>query len=397
VEVLFVTYKYPPSIGGMQKQSFELINRFERVAKAHRLVYDQNGSLLFFFMSLLVRMPYILLRNPSIGVVHFNDGVCAMMCSWLRLFTKRKLSVTYHGLDLVFPNKLYQFIITKWIINFDIIITVSDYTKEVCIEKGFDTSKVFVIYNGVSKNEIVQLNQVPEYYKQLIDQIQLSGRKIITSIGRPVKRKGFVWFVRHILPRLNNHVFLLIGPQPEYGICLRMLIKLLPKKISNQLVIGWGLSTEHTQLLELERENSIQDKFRWLSHVDHNTKNYLLSNSDLFVMPNVKVDGDMEGFGLVALEANMQGAPVVASRLEGITSAIVHRSNGVLIPASNFDEWIDVLNHVGAKVPGGLLSGEKLSQYVIQKYSWSKMVKGYKEVFQLSLNAPIVNTHLANH
>ncbi len=397
MEVLFVTYKYPPAIGGMQKQSFELIKGFEKMHKVHKLVYDHNGSLILFFMSLLIRIPYVLLKNPSVAVIHFNDGVCAMICSWIRLFTKRKLCVTYHGLDLVFPNKLYQFVIKYWMIYFDIIIAVSDYTKEVCLKKGFHSSKVFAVYNGVSERETIELNKVPEYYKRLIEQIQLSGKTLITSIGRPVKRKGFVWFVRQVLPKLDNHVFLLVGPCPEYGFFLRMLIKLLPKKMSSQIVIGWGLSTEHAHLSELEKDVTIQNKFKWLNHVDHNTKNYLLENSDLFVMPNVRIEGDMEGFGLVALEANVQGVPVVASRLEGITSAIINQSNGILLPANNPEKWIDVLNNFSMEVSECLCPGEKLSQYVIQNYSWRKMVERYKEIFQLSINKPIVNTHLANH
>ena len=63
MEVLFVTYKYPPAIGGMQKQSFELIKGFEKVIKVHKLVYDNNGSLILFFMSLLIRC--LLYTSPS--------------------------------------------------------------------------------------------------------------------------------------------------------------------------------------------------------------------------------------------------------------------------------------------------------------------------------------------
>jgi glycosyltransferase involved in cell wall biosynthesis len=50
-------------------------------------------------------------------------------------------------------------------------------------------------------------------------------------------------------------------------------------------------------------------------------------------MPNIPVSGDMEGFGLTALEASASGSLVVASDLEGISDAIRDGKNGFLITA----------------------------------------------------------------
>jgi hypothetical protein len=48
-------------------------------------------------------------------------------------------------------------------------------------------------------------------------------------------------------------------------------------------------------------------------------------------MPNIRVPGDAEGFGLVALEAVVCGTAVLAADLEGITEAIQHGKNGLLV------------------------------------------------------------------
>jgi phosphatidylinositol alpha-1,6-mannosyltransferase len=48
-----------------------------------------------------------------------------------------------------------------------------------------------------------------------------------------------------------------------------------------------------------------------------------LSAADVFVMPNVPVPGDMEGFDLAAIEAALHGAVVGASRLEGLEAAVI--------------------------------------------------------------------------
>ena len=43
-----------------------------------------------------------------------------------------------------------------------------------------------------------------------------------------------------------------------------------------------------------------------------------MCTADVFVQPNIKAEGDMEGFRLVVLEAASYGLVVVASRLEGL-------------------------------------------------------------------------------
>ena len=54
MEVLFITHKYPPSIGGMEKQSYELINGFAKIHKVHTLVYDNESSKVKFLLKAYV-------------------------------------------------------------------------------------------------------------------------------------------------------------------------------------------------------------------------------------------------------------------------------------------------------------------------------------------------------
>ena len=86
-----------------------------------------------------------------------------------------------------------------------------------------------------------------------------------------------------------------------------------------------------------------------LGQVDGELRDALFTGADLFIMPNVVVPGDMEGFGLVAIEAAAAGALVVASELEGIRDAVIDGETGVLVApgdASTFVERITALvNH----------------------------------------------------
>ena len=57
----------------------------------------------------------------------------------------------------------------------------------------------------------------------------------------------------------------------------------------------------------------------------------LYRGADLFVMPNIAVEGDIEGFGVVLLEAGLNGMTSIAARLEGIEDAVTHGANGFLV------------------------------------------------------------------
>jgi phosphatidylinositol alpha-1,6-mannosyltransferase len=61
----------------------------------------------------------------------------------------------------------------------------------------------------------------------------------------------------------------------------------------------------------------------------------LLRGAGLFVMSNIRVAGDIEGFGVVMLEAGMCGLPTVAAGIEGIRDAIHDGRNGVLVPSGD--------------------------------------------------------------
>lgn len=377
MDILFISYKYPPSIGGMQKQSYHLINGFSDADNIHKIIYDQKNSLVFFFISLFWRVPALLRKHPSIEVIHLNDGVCAICCAWMKLLKGKMVIATYHGLDLVFPNVIYQKLLLPIVKSFDAIITVSAYTREQCIARGFTPDKVHMIKNGVDHvTDKIEEENVPHSVIKTLDDYREKGKKIIVAIGRPVKRKGFVWFVDNVLNQLpKEYTFILIGPEPKENPLFDFFLKVLPKAVRIQIELFLGLSTEHKQLEALSNHKNYKNRFVWYKKADHNTKNYILSQSDVMIMPNVKVYGDMEGFGLVALEANMYGVPVVAADLEGITSAITHRKNGLLVSSENVSHWVTAITHD--------LNTERWScrEYVTEQFSWSKMVEEYREVF----------------
>ncbi|MEM9998405.1 MAG: glycosyltransferase family 4 protein, partial [Bacteroidota bacterium] len=119
----------------------------------------------------------------------------------------------------------------------------------------------------------------------------------------------------------------------------------------------------------------VSDRLRLLGRVPEADLATLLRGADVFVMPNVQVEGDMEGFGVVMLEAGLCELPVVAAALEGIQDVVADAENGFLVPPEDpaaFAEQIRVL--IRDRELRDLL-GERARAYVMASFSWPAVAR----------------------
>lgn len=379
MEILFVSHKFPPSVGGMEKQSFELINGMKQFAKVHTIVYKGRGSKLSFFLSLKGKISETCKNNPGISVIHFNDGLMAAFCLRHKAYKHLKRTVTLHGLDAVFPNTIYQRFILPKFNQLDLIFAVSHATARACINRGLSPEKIAVVNNGVD-SEIAATKALPDAKKYIEDKylVSLKSKRILVAMGRPVKRKGFSWFIQNVVPALEgDFVVLMIGPYQHKNSLITSLLRFLPAVIATQIELLVGFASDEHDMRKLLTNSKISDKVKHLGKLPLEDIIQILSVADGFVMPNIYVEGDMEGFGLVCLEASLCGTVVFASEIEGITDAIHHEKNGILLPAQNAGKWIAVLNTLIENPAEFHSLAEAGKLQTLKNFSWSKMVNDY--------------------
>jgi glycosyltransferase involved in cell wall biosynthesis len=379
MEILFVSHKYPPSTGGMEKQSFELINGMKQHLSVHAIVYSGTESRLKFFMQLNRRIKQICRDNPKISVIHFNDGLIATGSLMHKGYGHLKRSVTLHGLDVVFPGIIYQRFIIPLFNRFDLIFAVSRATARACEVRGIKKEKIVVINNGVDTNirPTASRDEVDHLLQEKYN-INCSGRRILIAMGRPVKRKGFSWFMENVMPSLHeDFILLLIGPVRKQRNTGARLLRLLPGFISTRIELFLGFPGDETAIERLLGQPAIAGKVARLGKLPFADITAILSASDAFVMPNIEVKGDMEGFGLVCLEACMCGTKVFAAASGGITDAIQHKKNGILLSPGDVGAWIAALNEVAGNPRASGLVPDEIIAFTSRQFSWEKMTIGY--------------------
>lgn len=384
MEILFITHKYPPSIGGMEKQSFELTQGMKKHAKVHLLSCDGSESKVRFFWSLKSRIREKLKQHPGISILHFNDGLAASFCSGEHDFPGLVRSVTLHGLDVVFPNAFFQHTILPRFRHFQSLIAVSQATAQACIDRGLSPEKITVIPNGVD-HEIATYLPDAAAHQAFLDQYGsiLSGKKTLILMGRPVLRKGFSWFLDAVFPQLPaDFQVLIIGPFREKRPFSAYLLDCLPTHFRKQLELMFGMPSDEDNLRRVLKAPELQGRVRHLGRLPFTDIMQIMSASHAFLMPNIPVKGDMEGFGLVCLEANLRGLPVFASNLEGITDAVLDRKNGWLIPTQDSTAWLDTLDILKQDPEFVRHFGVQARQYVLENFGWKKMTAAYFHHFK---------------
>jgi len=140
--VLFITHKYPPAVGGMEKQSFELIQGFTDVDQNFAIHFDGKKNIILFFLSLRKRVHDTLRQHPEITTIHLNDGLMGAFFYLLGIKSHgKKVVITFHGLDVVFPLSWYQKYVLPKLQNYDAFICVSQATKDACLIRGLSPKK----------------------------------------------------------------------------------------------------------------------------------------------------------------------------------------------------------------------------------------------------------------
>lgn len=280
---------------------------------------------------------------PKKSVVHLEDAALAPLGLLIQLMTGHRITATFCGLDLTYSNRFYQWLLARSIPKLSRIACISQATAEEASKRGVPKQKIAVIPCGIWPEQCAVKNAATRF-----------PYPTIVCGGRLVPRKGIAWFVREVMP-------ILASTRPN----LRCSI--------------FGSGPEESRIHHAISEKELAENVRMLGTISEEEKTELLSSADVFVMPNVPVQSDMEGFGIVCIEASARGANIAAAHLEGITDAVIEHETGIFFSPGDA--------HDAARAISALLSHAlartQVSQSTRNHFQWPLLADRYvREIFQ---------------
>ena len=142
------------------------------------------------------------------------------------------------------------------------------------------------------------------------------------------------------------------------------------------LIVGGGL--DFGRLSKIIDENKLSQFVYIISNVDDQSLAAYYQLCDIFVMPAKQIDWDFEGFGIVYLEANSFGKPVIGAKSGGVPEAIIDNQTGLLVEPDNVDQLVEKINQLLTQNDLAKQLGLQGMQRVINDFDWQKIVDKIK-------------------
>ena len=372
--ILIITWNFPPRRGGMENliagladglrknHCLFVVTSFASVADGNEAVFRPrcSGLLPFFFYS-LYRGSVLLARHPEIRVILGGSALVTPVVFLLAKFFRRRSVVLVHGLDLVYPSMLYHLFWLRWLRHCDRVVANSFYTASLAERINLRKDAVQIIPPGIYWDSIAL--PVGREEKRAMG---LDGRKVLLFVGRLARRKGVGEFLQRSFARIVREVpeayFLIVGENPSHSLAHHEDIA--------------------SEIRRVVRGMTLESHVRMLGRLTDLELAKVYQISDLMVLPALATKGDVEGFGIVILEAAATGRPTVATRVGGIPDAIEDGRSGILVDPEESDRMSEAVVRLLRDDQARLALGQYAQNRVREQFGWDSIIRRYEELFK---------------
>ena len=322
MKILIPTADYPPIIGGISSVALNLSRELTRLGHTVTVVAPRIGDTTESDRAEpaeVVRFPGYAFRAtrllslfatawPRVADADLILGINASYGGIIGLLARRRYGRPYVAFGYAYEFLKFQHrampaaVLRRMYAGARLIVAISAFTRENLIAFGAPAEKVEIIRPGAPDARLHSGEELAAFKRRYT----LEGCRVILGVGRFVPRKGHLTLLRampRILESIPDALLVLVGK----GSCFYEAVA-----EANALGIR-----EHVLFPGLLSEDDMAQMYQ---------------SCEVFALPTGDDGrGHVEGFGLVFVEANAYGKPVVAGRSGGVADAVIDGETGLIV------------------------------------------------------------------
>ncbi len=377
---LFVTQDFPPDVGGIQTYAAQLAPRLAEHAAALAVVAPRrptaetvDEALPFPVYRLparpdllvgpaLAALPVLARRHRVDVALHAQwPTVAASLLARQLTGYPRCIVCAAHGRELLFNpmppaldggyRALRRFIAART----DHFVPVSRYTAGLLHDLGVPDNRTTVLPNGTDP-----VRFAPQDASAVREALGLAGRRVLLTVGRLVPRKGIDTTLR-ALPQIAEAV-----PDVAY------------------VVVGDG--PDRGRLDALARHLGVSDRVHFAGKIAGPELRRYYNACDVFVMPSREAVPDVEGFGIVFLEAGACTKPVIGARAGGVPDAVRDGETGLLVPPRDAHALASAAMNLLTYPDRAERLGRRGRERILRENTWDRIADRLFDILRIQLS-----------
>lgn len=291
-------------------------------------------------------------RDFDVIHVHFT-GFLTMFCGFASVLLKKPFFITTYGISLD-PKSVSFFkriVIRLSFLMARRVISISKYTKKLC-ENYAPKRKHALITPGITLSKLKPTISGKDFRKKH----KLGNGPLLLSIGGLVWRKGF-------------------------DVTISALPNIVAKYPNLKLVII-GRGTEEKKLKRLTKDLKLQKNvIFWPTWVSEQDLANFYNACDIFILMNITEGVAVQGFGIVYVEANAMGKPIIGGEGGGIRDAVIDNKTGFVIDSKD-KKLIEqrLLQLIESKKLRNRM-GKAGKKYALRTHLWENKIEQMMELY----------------
>jgi len=317
--------------------------------------WDASPQKFLFDYVRVMRQVWNVCRQYRVDQIHCAKVLPEGLLAWgLKMLLGLPYFIYAHGEEIKIcqTSRLLSWVMPRIYNDATAIIANSRNTKSLLESVGVRSDVIHIIHPGVDSNGLRRGEKLAGDIRR---RYGLGSCPVLLIVGRLQRRKGHDMLI-HALPNIQCHF-------PEVK-CL---------------VVGSG--EEEAYLKNLAQEVGVRDRVIFAGRVPDAELGSFYAACDIFVMPNRQIGADIEGFGMVYLEAASLGKPVVGGKSGGTDDAIVDGITGLRVDGSRPEEIANVVIALLSNPEKATAMGENGRRRVDAKFTWEFV---YEQTRQLT-------------